>query len=297
MCDPLGRPIRPDASALTPRITTFAVKLPFRKLQPVSSPPPRRSMCFLAGLLPLNWLGGPAFAYNVLTLITFALSFAGMRRLASGFLGALAPTVTALLYTFWGFHWLRIIGHMNVLIAVAVLPWMLWSLERFVDGGRRANWWLILTGVLWALAATSSWYFLPMGAVLLVCWVTGRFLGGAIPDRRAASRILLIPTGIGLLLSTPFLLDFVHQSAAAKTPRYRRRAAGSRRSSVRLPTAVRHHSSPLAAYEVVTRPGAVTLRLAAAPNLDGTQAQGLQCRTHGAPADQNSAAHQRPQHT
>jgi len=174
----------------------------------------------LLGLLPLNWLGGPAFAYNVLALITFVVSFAGMRRLASGFLGALATTVTALLYTFWGFHWLRIIGHMNVLIAVAVLPWMLWSLERSVDGGRRTNWWLALTGVLWALAATSSWYFLPMGAVLLGCWVIGRFLGGAIPDRRAALRSLLIPAAVGLLLSAPFLVDFVRQSAAANAAPY-----------------------------------------------------------------------------
>jgi hypothetical protein len=174
----------------------------------------------LLGLLPLNWLGGPAFAYNVLALITFIVSFAGMRRLASGFLGALATTVTALLYTFWGFHWLRIIGHMNVLIAVAVLPWMLWSLERSVDGGRRTNSWLVLTGVLWALAATSSWYFLPMGAVLLLCWVSGRFLGGAIPDRRAALRSLLIPAAVGLLLCTPFLVDFVRQSAAANAAPY-----------------------------------------------------------------------------
>jgi hypothetical protein len=174
----------------------------------------------LLGLLPLHWLGGPAFAYNVLMLITFAVSFAGMRRLASGLLGALAATVAALLYTFWGFHWSRIIGHMNVSIAVAVLPWMLWSFERALEGGRHSNRWLALTGLLWALAATSSWYFLPMGAVLLGCWVCGRFLGGAIADWRSALRTLLIPAAVGALLSAPFLIDFVRQSAAADAAPY-----------------------------------------------------------------------------
>ena len=65
--------------------------------------------------------------------------------------------------------------------------------------------------------------------------------------------------------------------------------------AVRLPTAVRCHPSPPADHEFVTRPGAVTHRLAAAPNLDGAQAQRLQGRKHGAPAVQKSAAEQGPQ--
>jgi|GEM_PF-407844 len=174
----------------------------------------------LVGLLPLNWLGGPAFAYNVLTLLTLAFSFAGMRRLAAGFIGALPATVAALLYTFWGFHWMRIMGHMNVLIASAVLPWMLWSLEQSRAAAHRAERWLLLAGALWALAATSSWYFLLMGAVLLGCWIVGRFWGRLIPDRRAALHALLIPTAAGLLLSAPFLIHFVRESAAADIAPY-----------------------------------------------------------------------------
>ena len=56
-------------------------------------------------LLPLNWLGGPAFAYNVATLLTYVIAFAGMLQLAQRFVSRLATGVVALLFTFWGLRW------------------------------------------------------------------------------------------------------------------------------------------------------------------------------------------------
>ena len=56
-------------------------------------------------LLPLYWLGGAAFAYNVVTLLTFLVSFAGMLKLARLFVPTLAATLAALLFmltvTWW----------------------------------------------------------------------------------------------------------------------------------------------------------------------------------------------------
>lgn len=200
----------------------------------------------LLALLPLNWLGGPAFAYNVLTLLTLALSFAGIRAVARRLVGELPATVAALLYTFWGFHWFRIAGHMNVLIAAGLLPWMLWSLERSAEPVRRPAAWLALAGLLWALMITSSWYFLWMGAVLLGGgWLTRYAAGPSTSSGRAVAepveasigspstrpdgqsgraahvlRSLFLPPAIALLLCGPALLHFVRESNAAGAAYY-----------------------------------------------------------------------------
>ena len=184
----------------------------------------------LLALLPLNWLGGPAFAYNALALITLALSFAGVQVLARRWVGDLPATVAALLYTFWGFHWVRIAGHMNVLVATSLLPWMLWSLVRSAAPARRPVAWLAVAGVFWALMITSSWYFLWMGAVLLGGWWLAQYLVGRCERRADAPNVsgraatvclsLFIPSVVALLLCAPFLLYFVRESNAAGAAYY-----------------------------------------------------------------------------
>lgn len=195
----------------------------------------------LLALLPLNWLGGPAFAYNVTTLLTLALSFAGMQIVARHRVGVLPATVAALLYTFWGFHWFRIAGHMNVLIATSLLPWLLWSLERSAAPMRRPVAWLVLAGLVWALMILGSWYFLWMGAALLGGWWLARRATIFRTERRHAPdasqapgtfgaifrilssapiRELLIPTVVAVLLCAPFLIWFVLGSNAAGAAYY-----------------------------------------------------------------------------
>ena len=136
-------------------------------------------------LLPLYWLGGAAFAYNVVTLLTFLVSFAGMLKLARLFVPTLAATLAALLFTFWGFHWFRTIGHMNVMLATAALPWMAWALERGFSATTRRTRWLVLAGLLWAVMITSSLYFVWMGALLLGAWLVGRLLARQLTLREA----------------------------------------------------------------------------------------------------------------
>ena len=85
-------------------------------------------------------MGGAAFAYNVATLLSFFAAFAGMFRLARQFSKSiLLATAAALLFTFWGFRWIRINGHLNVLLSSTLLPWLLLCLERGLKARRRPH--------------------------------------------------------------------------------------------------------------------------------------------------------------
>ena len=108
---------------------------------------------------------------------TDVIAFAGTLQLARGFVSRLAATVAALLFTFWGLHWYNNIGQLNVALASALLPWMLWSLERGFASPRRAAGWrsqrwrpvlfLACVGVILALGLTLKWNDLPVKISLL----------------------------------------------------------------------------------------------------------------------------------
>ncbi len=155
-------------------------------------------------LLPLNALGGAAFAYNLATLITFALAFAGTLALARRFVSGPPAAVVAALYTFWGFRWYNIIGQLNIGLGSALLPWMVWSLERGLDARERSWRWFALAGALWAVSISASAYFLWIGGVLLLGWLAGRWR--QIPkNRHALASLAALPLVAGVL-SLPALL-------------------------------------------------------------------------------------------
>ncbi len=170
-------------------------------------------------LLPLYWLGGAAFAYNVTTLLALFASFVGMLRLARLFVPALPATLAALLFTFWGFHWLRTTGHMNVMLAAAALPWMAWALERGLGETTHRTRWLVVAGLLWAAMITSSLYFAWMGALLAGAWLAGRLLARQITLKEALIAGIL-SSGVALAISAPWMVVFLRESAAANAPFY-----------------------------------------------------------------------------
>jgi hypothetical protein len=168
----------------------------------------------LAFLMPLARLGGAALAYNVITLLTFAIAFAGAKRLARSLLGTLGAAVAALLYTFWGFRWYSIIGQLNVSVASAVLPWMLWTFDRGLTQKTRSTGWFVLAGVLWALTVNSSLYFVWIGGVALLAWGLGRWKLAATRGRSLLLRLFLVPL-TAAVLSLPAVLWFMRATAAA----------------------------------------------------------------------------------
>ena len=63
------------------------------------------NLYMLLGMLPLHWLGGPAFAYNLVVLLSFIAAFIGAYLLARQFIDRFAATIAALLIAFWGGRW------------------------------------------------------------------------------------------------------------------------------------------------------------------------------------------------
>jgi hypothetical protein len=157
----------------------------------------------LLAALPLHWIGGAAFAYNVAVLLTFLVAFLGAYKLGRRFVGQLGATVTAVLFTFWSLRWSQNIGHLSILIGSALLPWILWSLEKaFSAVGRARAWWLVLTGVVWAISMFGSMYFALIGGVAVVAWTAGRLSSGTIRWRTALAAVIM-PGLLALLLSAP----------------------------------------------------------------------------------------------
>jgi hypothetical protein len=156
-------------------------------------------------LLPLYWLGGAALAYNVVTLATFLLAFGGSYTFARQFVGRLPSTVAAVLFAFWGFRWFRIEGHLNIEIASALLPWMLWCVERAINAPERSRWkWFLAAGLAWGLSVASSAYFAFIDGAALIVYLAPRCATRGIRWRDALSG-MAVATTAAMLLSGPAL--------------------------------------------------------------------------------------------
>ena len=122
---------------------------------------------------PIRFLGGPAFAYNALAIISFLICFAGCLRLVRLFNSSLAiVTVSAAVFTFVNFRWFRIGGHQHILWASSFLPWFLWGLEtlRRAQSRLQARTYAILSGLIWGAMISFSLYSVFLGAVGFAIW-------------------------------------------------------------------------------------------------------------------------------
>lgn len=165
-------------------------------------------------LIPLYLIGGEAFAYNFAVFLSLFVAFGGMYRLARK-LGSTwaSATLAALLFTFWGFHWLSIAGHLNVLIGSSLLPWLVFALERAFTS-RYTNRWFAAAGVIWAMAIMNLYYFAWIGGGIVAVWMFTR-TWCVHKDWKQLIRGLLITGITALLLSTPILIAFMNARSAA----------------------------------------------------------------------------------
>jgi len=139
-----------------------------------------------------------------------------MLLLARRLVSPLGATVAALLFTFWGFRWYSIIGQLNISLASALLPWLLWAIEDGMEHAGRSWLRFSLAGVIWAISISSSLYFLWIGGVAVAAWLLGHVLvRGA--DRRkvvVGGAIVCLVAGV---LSLPYIVMFWRASRAAAT--------------------------------------------------------------------------------
>lgn len=164
---------------------------------------------------PAGHLMGAALAYNLALLFSFILAFAGTLLLAGRRLGRFAATVVALAFTFWGLRWHQADGgRFQVLAGSALLPWMLWGVERAFADRRRRFRWLTFAAGMWCLAFATTLYFVFIGGVAVVVWILLARADGAI-TRRERVIALGFTTLVFLLFSAPWLYANVRASQAA----------------------------------------------------------------------------------
>jgi hypothetical protein len=91
-------------------------------------------------LFPLNWFYlflSPALATNLMVLSTFMLAALGAflfaRRTGSSVAGA---ALTSLTWQAGGFL-INQISHINIVQTAALMPWVLWAIERYVVNSSR----------------------------------------------------------------------------------------------------------------------------------------------------------------
>ncbi len=164
--------------------------------------------------VPIAALTGAAVAFNVLQLAGFFIAYFGAYRLGRLVAGQGAAILVALLYLLWGGRWLRV-GHLNILLGSALLPWLILALERAL-ADRPGRWrWAVVAGLVWAPAITFSLYFIWMGFFLCVAWLLGAALARHVSWRGALGR-LIVAGGVTVLVCAPyFYIYWRSQSAAA----------------------------------------------------------------------------------
>jgi hypothetical protein len=174
-----------------------------------------------AALAPAARFFGGAFAYNLAFLFTCLLAFSGALLLARRLLSPLPATFVALALTFWGLRWFQAMeGHLNILLGSALLPWMLWSVERSFYSARSRMRWLAVAGLFWSLSFIASPYFVYVGVVVLGVWML-------LPrsDDQSTWRKRLLNLGFVfaafLLFSSPSLILTARETAIADPPYYR----------------------------------------------------------------------------
>lgn len=99
---------------------------------------------------PLCFIGGAAFAYNILVLASLLVAYAGSLNLLQQFTSLVPAVAGALVFTFIFARWFRIYGHMNILWATSLLPWLLVELVavKHEDNPRQSRKRLILGGLI-----------------------------------------------------------------------------------------------------------------------------------------------------
>jgi hypothetical protein len=170
-------------------------------------------------LLPFAKIGGLAFAYNFASLASILATYVGMRRLSLCFLTSFGATLAALLFTFWGLRWLRIYGHLNILLAVTLLPWIILAIEHSFHVQRRKWLWLGIAGLLWGVAITFSLYFLWMVGIAVSVWIILRWMAQKITFQQGILSLLLV-CFVAMVTSAPYTIIFAESLATSHSSFY-----------------------------------------------------------------------------
>ncbi len=159
--------------------------------------------------VPLTALGGAAFAINMSGIIAICVAFAGVYFLLNRHISSLSASVGAFLYAFWDFRYL---AHFNIFFGTALLPWIIFFLEKGRTTEKRRWAWFIAAGALWGLAANMSLYFIWFGAIVTLLWLVGQRLAHGISWHELLS-VALSVIAVFLIVALPGVILFLQSSS------------------------------------------------------------------------------------
>ncbi len=165
--------------------------------------------------LPLQWLGGPALAYNLVVLAGLATAAFGAYLLARRVTGSAIAAGVALVTYGAAPHLLgQAYNGISETVCAGWLPLTLWALVRLID---RPVWTRALTlGAFAAVCALTSWYYglmAAVGGVVLLLW-QGAIQPYATRWRQLVPMLGLAGAVAGVLVS-PMLFVFRQSLEAA----------------------------------------------------------------------------------
>jgi hypothetical protein len=172
------------------------------------------SPTFFILLLPLVWMGGAAFAYNMAALLGGVIGFTGMYRLCYSVVKERGSAfAAAAVWTFWPLYWTRLSGQLNLYLAFALLPWLAWALYR-LDTNHQQKRWPILIGLIWGLLILISLYGMWLSVIIIGLWFIIRWWQGQKSGRDFLTQGIIIGL-IALLIGLPNLALYLYGSRQA----------------------------------------------------------------------------------
>lgn len=157
---------------------------------------------FVLGM-PYELIGGPAFAYNSMALLSLVVCYLGSWRLLRSYVDPLPALVGSLVFTFSGIRAPRIFGgHLHLAWLTSLLPWLAWALRKSFLKGRSRRSFILLSGIIWGLMIDFLLYGIFIGGLVFL------LLG---PDlfKRRVLRGVLLAAGIALALGSLSIIPYV----------------------------------------------------------------------------------------
>ena len=126
---------------------------------------------FFALGVPFHLIGGSAFAYNLLAILSLVVAYLGTMKFLELHVPRIISILGAIVYTFAGVRSARMAGgHLHILWASSLFPWLGWSLSKFSFSIRSdiSRKYLIISGVIWGLMINFSLYAVFLGGLFLL---------------------------------------------------------------------------------------------------------------------------------
>jgi hypothetical protein len=154
---------------------------------------------------PLTYLLGEVVTYNIIVLLSTALSGFGTFLLVREVTGsARAGLLSGVLFALTPYRRVRLV-HLN-LISTQWLPLYLYFLERFLRTSKQR--YALAAGLTFGLNSLTSWYYAVIGAAIGIVWYAFRLRNSEIHPKRIRTGIALF-TLTTIVLVAPFLLPYL----------------------------------------------------------------------------------------